>query len=64
MTKLLNSLNLDVGESIVIDVLFETEDFNDVAQAMSVDPSNLLLKKFIYTLPLIIIGHTQMMLYP
>ena len=51
MTEVLERHNADAGESIVVDVLSETEDFDKVASAIATDPQNLPPRKFIYTLP-------------
>ena len=51
MTELLEHHNADAGESIVVDVLSETEDFDEVASAIATDPQNLPSRKLVYTLP-------------
>ena len=38
MTELLEHHNADAGESIVVDVLSETEDFDEVTSAIATDP--------------------------
>ena len=51
MTELLERHNPDAGESIVVDVLSETEDIDEVASAIATNPENIHPKKFVYTLP-------------
>ena len=51
MTELLEHHNPDAGESIVVDVLSETEDFDEVASAIATSPENIHPRKLVYTLP-------------
>ena len=51
MTELLERHNPDAGESIVVDVLSETEDFDEVASAIATSPENIHPRKLVYTLP-------------
>ena len=49
--ELLEHPNVDAGEPIVVNVLFETEDIDEVALAILVDPKVIPPRKLLYTLP-------------
>ena len=51
MTELLERHNLDAGESIVVDVLSETEDIDELASAIATSPENIHPRKLVYMLP-------------
>ena len=51
MTELLERHNADAGESIIVDVLSDTEDFDEVVSMIATDPQNLPPRKLVYTLP-------------
>ena len=47
MMELLERLNVDVGQPIVVDILFETEDIDEVTRVISVDPQDIPPRKLV-----------------